>query len=216
MENKSKAPFRFYTSSILIKLTGEKASTIHELLEGIKHVTGASIFHHTHHSFRGHHFIPSLHQNDFAYWVSNILQEKELGERLASINIYEYTDIHSLREEIIRIIEWYLSKWHEERSVQEGREFHFYEAVSIVMATDYLAWTLKEFCEALKKVSLQSVYYHFFQSRLRLKVKRSDFAYWIDDSLQRPDIAKKIDAIDIYMYTLEDIRKKIIEIIEKA
>jgi hypothetical protein len=209
-------PFRFYTSSILIKLTGQKADTIHELLEKIKHVSGASIFHHTHHSFRQHHFIPSLHQNDFAYWVSNILQEKELGERLASIDIYEYTDIRSLRKEIIRIIEEYLSKWHEERSVPEGREFHFYEAVSIAMPTDYLVWNLDEFCEALKKVSLQSLYYHFFQSRLRLKVKRSDFAYWIDDSLQRPDIAKKIDNIDFYMYTLEDIREKIIKIIEKA
>ena len=108
---KAKEPFRLCTRLHLSELTGLRASTLRELLELIKTVSGSSIYHHTHRFLQQHQYLSPEPPNDFAYWVANVLGEQELGEKLASIDIVQYSSVRALREKIIEVIEDYLKKF---------------------------------------------------------------------------------------------------------
>lgn len=143
-KNDSLAPFRFYTSLPLIELTGKSAKNLIELLEIIKTIDGSSIFYHTHHYVRRHLFLSNEYPSDFAYWTAELLQEKELGEKLALLDIREFGSIHALREELIRIITEYLTQDRPLKVVSPGLEFHFSRTMSLVMPLECHAGTLAE------------------------------------------------------------------------
>lgn len=213
----AKGSFRFYTRLILSELTGERASSLPELLELIKTVPDASIYHHTHRYLQQHQYLSPEPPNDFAYWVGAAIGEDELAERLASIDTVRFTTIPELRTELVRTIEEYLQKDADagKRVVHEGEEFHFIKAVSFIMPTNYAANNLAEFVETLERITIDSIYFHMFESRLRLKRGNNDFSFWIETSLGENKIANKIAKLDPYTYTLEDLRKTIIDIIKK-
>src|SRR4030042_6700405 len=102
---KASEPFRLCTRLHLSELTGLKAATLNELLELIRTVSGACIYHHTHRFLQQHQYLSPEPPNDFAYWVSNVLREQELGEKLASIDIIQYSSVRALRETIQQAIE---------------------------------------------------------------------------------------------------------------
>ncbi len=74
---------------------------------------------------------------------------------------------------------------------------------------------LKEFIEILKKITIDSIYFHIFEARLRLEKPTNDFSCWIENSLGDKNLANSISSFDPYTSTLEDLRKKLIRIIEK-
>src|SRR3989338_10309421 len=104
---KAKDPFKFYARLHLSELTGLRATTLEQLLKLIKRVSGSCIYHHTHRFLQQHQYISPEPPNDFAYWVSEVLGEGELGEMLASIDTVQYATIRQLREKIIATIETY-------------------------------------------------------------------------------------------------------------
>ncbi len=213
----AKQPFRFYTRLNLSELTGLRAGNLSQLLELIKVVPGSCIYHHTHRFLQQHQYLSPEPPNDFAYWVSGVLGEDELGERLASIDTIQFPTIRSLREKIIATIEEYQESYPRAklRFAYEGEEFYFIKAVSFVLATNYIANDLKEFVQALKKITLDSIYFHIFEARLRLEKTSNDFSYWIESSLGDKALAGQISRLDPYTQTLDALRRKLIKIIEK-
>ena len=208
-------PFIFFTRFNLTELLGIKAKNIIELLEGIKSVPGSSIYFHTHRYIQQHHFLSPEPPNDFAYWVTNILQEDKLGERLASIDIIQFKKISDIREIFITIIEQYINRNPSSRQAYEGEQFHFMKSISFIMKTQYSAKDLKEFLEIVTKVSTHSIYFHMFEARLRLEKVENDFSYWMTTELREGDLADKISKLDPYTQTLESLRNEIIFLIEK-
>ena len=73
-------PFIFYTERRLVALTGIRAKNLPELLAGLREVSGAWIFYHTHHQYLSHHFEKPVFYNDFAQWISDALQEQRLAD----------------------------------------------------------------------------------------------------------------------------------------
>jgi len=67
----------------------------------------------------------------------------------------------------------------------------------------------------LKKITIDSIYFHIFEARLRLEKQTNDFSFWIETSLGDKELAKKIAAFDPYTRTLDDLRNKLIAIIER-
>jgi len=188
-----------------------------QLLDFIKEVPGACIYHHTHRFLQIHQYLSPEPPNDFAYWVTSVLGEDELGERLASIDTIQYPTIRSLREKIIATIESYLdsNSLAKLKFAHEGDEFHFIKSVSGVIPTNNVVRDLRGFAEALKRVTIDSVYFHVFESRLRLEKKTNDFSYWIETSLENKKLANAIAHLDPYTYTLYDLRKTLIRMVEK-
>ena len=212
---KTSESFRFYTRLHLRELTGLKARNLQELLTHIKSVPGSVIYHHTHHFLQQHQYLTPEPPNDFAYWVSEVLQEKKLGEKLASINTCDFNTIRELREKIASTIESYLEKSKEKpREVYEGGELHFIKSISFILPTPYVAQTLEEFVSLLRKVTIHSLYYHMFESKLRLEKGKNDFSLWLETVLGETELAKKIERLDPYTHTMEGLRERIIRLIE--
>ncbi|PIQ86948.1 MAG: hypothetical protein COV74_02685 [Candidatus Omnitrophica bacterium CG11_big_fil_rev_8_21_14_0_20_45_26] len=210
-------PFRFYSRVHLLELTGLKVSNLEGLLEHIKTIDGASIYHHTHHFLQQHQFSSPEPPNDFAFWVTKALNDKRLGEKLAAINICEFGSINTLRQSIVHTLETYL-KAHPEaanRSVVEGDEFYFLKSVSFVFPLPYEVQSLEAFAEVIRKITIHSIYFHMFEARLRMAKGTNDFSYWLETAAWEGELAKQIARLDPYTFTMESLRKKIIELIEK-
>ncbi|MFA5144722.1 MAG: DUF5752 family protein [Candidatus Omnitrophota bacterium] len=212
---KAKEPFRFCTRLHLSELTGLRATALGQLLVLVKEVPGSCIYHHTHRFLQQHQFLSPEPPNDFAYWVTDILGEDELGERLASIDTMQYSSIRDLREKIASSIENYLkdNPFAKLKFARTGEEFHFIKSVSFILPTNYIVYDLKEFTEVLKKITIDSIYFHIFEARLRLEKPTNDFSFWIENSLDDKGLADEISGFDPYTRTLEDLRNKIIQIV---
>lgn len=208
--------FRFYTRLSLSELTGLRASTLGQLLKLIRKVPGSCIYHHTHRFLQQHQYLSPEPPNDFAYWVAEVLGEDELGERLASIDTVQYTTIRSLRDKIATTIEDYLKDKPlvRPRFAREDEGFHFVKSVSFVLPTNYVANDLREFVDILKRITIDSIYFHIFESRLRLEKGNNDFSNWIENSVGDKELADEISRLDPYTHSLEGLRKTIVNMIE--
>ncbi len=214
---KAKEPFCFSTRLHLSELTGLRASGLEQLLRLLKEVPGSCIYHHTHRFLQQHQFLSPEPPNDFAYWVSEVLGETELGERLVSIDIMQFSRIHDLREAIVRTVEDYLAQEPSAyaKIARPGEEFHFIKSVSFVMPTGHIAYDLGDFIDILRKITIDAIYFHIFEARLRLERKTNDFSNWIETSLGDKALADELTALDPYTRTLEDLRSAIILMVEK-
>jgi hypothetical protein len=210
---RAKTPFEFQTSSHLVEITGKKAVNLKEFVEILSAIDDSSIFYHVHHAFREHQFAPGVYTNDFAYWAEEYLGENELAEKLANINIKDYTEIKSLRENILEIIKSHLEINPDSGAHDAKHRFYFCKSIAVVQKTAYSARDLEEFCEGLKKVGLRSLFYHFFEARLRLGRKTNDFSNWIKANFGDAALARKIEALDPYLYTMDQLRDRIIALI---
>ncbi|MBL7085431.1 MAG: hypothetical protein ISS43_04920 [Candidatus Omnitrophica bacterium] len=217
---KARQPFTFYTRLHLQELTGRKVRDLKSLLAGIREVSGSIIYHHTHRFLQQHQFLSPEPPNDFAYWVTEVLGEHKLGEELASIDTIQFSSIRALRNKLAQTIENHIrdmeiSGQGQFRVSSTEEQFHFIKTISFVFPTPYVARNLLEFVEILKKVTINSIYFHVFEAKLRLEKGINDFSYWIDTSYNNPSLAKELARLDPYTYTLEGLRKKIIDLINK-
>lgn len=214
---KAKEPFIFSTQVFLTELTGLKATNLQQLLDLIKTVPGSVIYHHTHHFLQEHQYLSPEPPNDFAYWVTEFLGEIRLGEYLLSIDTIQYTTIRELRNEIVRIIENYVKDYPTSlnKFTIAGEEFHFLKSVSFVLQTSYTASDLKEFQAALQQVTVDSIYFHMYEARLRIRRGTNDFSTWLEDCLSENRLANKIASLDSYTHTLDNLRFAIIKLVEK-
>ena len=64
-------------------------------------------------------------------------------------------------------------------------------------------------------VTLDSLYFHIFEARLRLMRGSNDFSNWIENSIGDRNLGRLIAKLDPYTYTLDALRNTIINIIKK-
>lgn len=203
-------PFMFYTERRLVSLTGLRARNLPELLGGIREVSGSSIFYHTHHLYLSHHFETPVFYNEFALWVSEALREDRLAEQLAGLDLLSYTSIRQLREAIIARIESHLeTSPGPPRDCPPGDEFHFCKSKSFIMPTGIVANTPADLFAQLPRITTMSLYFHFFEARLRLGHPTNDFSYWLEGRGE-PALAKAIDNLDPYIMSLDELKNEMI------
>jgi len=211
----AKEAFEFHSCLSLTLLTGRSARDLAELVEHLRVVPGAVIYHHTHHFLVQHQFLSPEPPNDFAYWATNSLLEEALGEQLAAINLMRFSAMRDLRNAIISVIQRHLDRATNLRAAPAGEEFHFKQSASFVVPTGLRAFDLRQFREALAHVSITSISFHTFDARLHLERGDSDFARWLDTSLGEHALADSIRNIDPYTFTLEGLRRRIITLIDE-
>ncbi|MBT9537326.1 MAG: mechanosensitive ion channel family protein [Nitrospirae bacterium] len=203
---KATQPFCFYTRLHIKELTGLKANNLSELVNILNDVPDSVVYYHTHNFIEEYQYLIPHPANEFALWVSDVIGDEILAEKLSNIDTFEFPSVGELRERIIAVINDGLSTRGDRRTAFEGREFHFIKSVSVVLTTPYIAHDLREFVEALRKVSINSLYFHIFESRLRLHKGINDFSIWLQDNLDERELADKIAVLDPYNYTLEGLR----------
>jgi len=212
---KAKEPFRFYDRYHLKELTGLKANNLREFVDILKTVPDSVVYYHTHHFLEEHHYFTPQPSNDFAMWVDEALGEEVLAERLASVDTFDFITLQALRERHVGIVEDYLARGGSLREAADGDEFHFVKSVSVIVPTPYAANNIQEFLDALRRLSPGSLYFHVFESRLRLGRGTNDFSAWLANSLGESELAQKIASLDPYSYTLDGLRSSLIQLIEK-
>ena len=116
---------------------------------------------------------------------------------------------------MVNIIETFLAQDSSQHYVLSGREFYFMKSVDVILPTSYIAHDLREFVEALRRITSGSLYFHVFESRLRLNKNSDDFAVWLAEDVDEKELSQEIARIDPYTYTLEGLRSLLIQTIEK-
>lgn len=206
--------FDFKTELHLLKLLGIKAKNVEELYEQFQDIPLSSVYYHTHRFLKQHHYLSPEPPNDFAYWIKNTLNIKDLSEAIASIDTIKYLGLKELKNEISLILEDYLKKTNIKNDCQKGDEFHFISCQTFVLPTGYKAKNLQEFYETIKLIDIGSIYFHIFEAKLRLKKDENDFQAWLNQ-IGENTLSKQFINLDPYNITLENLRKKILKIIEK-
>jgi hypothetical protein len=206
--------FHFNTKLDQTILLGRKAKNIAELLDGIREVPESSIYYHTHRFLQQHHYLSPEPPNDFAYWISGVLNDEILGEELSSVDIIQFSSLSDLREQFVRIMQQHIRTAEKSRDCPHGEEFHFMASRTFVFRTHYVAHDLREFRDILRHVTIESLYYHVFDAKLRLEKGENDFSRWFRD-LGNPELADELARLDPYSYTLEGLRNQILSLGEK-
>jgi hypothetical protein len=210
---KNKA-FIFKQCVNVIKATGKRAKDLRELRKVIASISDESLFHHTYQYFLKDHILE--YTNDFAHWAGESLEESSLAEQLSNIDPYNFINTADLRKEIVKVIDEYLEVFPEPRRALPGEEFYFNETVTLTFPVGIRAQNLAEFFIGIKYIDAQSIYYHFYEARMRLGGGIDDFSLWVEQVLENKDLAEKIRTIDPFMHSTEGIREHIIEVLEEA
>jgi uncharacterized protein DUF5752 len=209
-------PFYFNTSAHLLRISREKAETLSDLLQALRQCSEESIFQHTFRTLEEHHFLQEGFSNDFAQWTLADCNEPGLAECLAGVDVREFTSVAEIRGRFVEIVEQYL-RVHPRVGERRAEDlFYFCASDIIVMPTSFVANTLAEFAEGLRKVSVHSIHHHFIEARLRLKLMSNDFSQWLHEDMSLSGPARALNQIDIYTGTLEDVRRRIVRIVERA
>jgi hypothetical protein len=212
----ARSPFYFNTAAHLLRIGRERANNLQELLEALRTCPNDSIFQHTFQTLQEHHFIREGFSNDFAHWAFAACNEVGLAERLASIDVREFTSITDLRTRLVTIVEEYLKRNPRARDRAALEPFYFCASDTMVIPTPFVARNLLEFIESLKRVSIHSIHYHFIEARLRLKLNSNDFSVWLEEEMELGAVADRLNRIDIYTSTLNDVRDQILRVLERA
>ena len=208
------APFEFKSAAHLLRIEREQANTLGELWQDLQTCPESSIFQHTFRTLEEHHFIEEGFSNDFAHWAYVECAQVALGERLASIDVREFTALPDLRTKLVQIVGEFLERTPQARDLLALNPFYFCSAQTIVTPTGLAATNLEEFRQGIRAVSIHSIHYHFLEARLRRHLDTNDFSLWLESSLQLHDAAQQINRIDIYTSTLEDVRRQILRALE--
>lgn len=210
----AKKQFVFNSGAHILRIGTERARSLGELLDGVRQVPDSSIFQHMFQTLADHHYIREGFSNDFAHWAFFSCNETGLAERLAAIDVREYTSIADLRQRIVQILEEYFKRNPESATRKALETFYFCSSDTVVIPTAITAKDLPAFINGLRRVSLHSIHYHFINARLRIKLNSNDFSQWFEEELGLGQLADKFEAIDIYTSTLEGVRRQMIKLAE--
>jgi hypothetical protein len=209
-------PFYFNTSAHLLRIGRERAETLGQLLEALRTCSEDSVFQHTFRTLEEHHFIREGFSNDFAHWAFSACNEPGLAERLAGVDVREFTSVEAVRNRIAHILDSYI-----EANARSGERlatepFYFCASDTVILPTPFVAHNLPEFADGLTRVSVHSIHHHFIEARLRLKLTSNDFSLWLEEEMEMKEAARRLNHIDIYTATLEDVRRQTLRIVESA
>lgn len=195
---------------------GKKAINLRELLQGLREMDQSVLYYHLLQSRLAVTQPVVEYPNEFALWAATALQDSKLAEKLSSFDPFEYDNMEEVRESMVEILEEYLWDLPSVPWARPGFEFHFCEASIVVIRAETPATTLKDFCQGLRKVGLDAVYYHFIEARRRLGMRHiDDFSYWIEYNFGMPKLVEAIREIDVYFYTLKEVRDTLLGLIHQ-
>jgi Family of unknown function (DUF5752) len=210
-----KDPFLFYSEASLVQCTPFVADSLPGMLECLHRVSGSSIFYHFYYSLLQRHFLKTEFQNDFALWADQTLLEPVLAERLATVDPLDFPSVRASRNRLIEYVEAFVGESQTYIRVPPGKEFRFQELKSFSYPSGLQAKTLEEFGRVVRRISVESVFYHMVEARLRLENGTNDFSLWIEGSWGEPELARRIEALNPYRFGLSDMRLQISKLVQE-
>ena len=163
-------------------------------------------------NFLRHFYIAGPYPNDFANWAAIQVRDRVLGEKLSCVTPSPNKSLEDIRLELIEIIDEHLTDLKTVPFVVYGQPFYFMKSQIIKIPTGYNVKNIEEFIKILKEVDASAIYNHVFEARQRQRKGRSDFSLWLEEVLGLQALAEKFENVDSYMYSLEGLRNKLLEL----
>jgi hypothetical protein len=196
--------------SLLTIATGKKAQNLKEMADHLRNIHIGSIYHHFWGGLLRPRFDEPEYNNDFAGWVHDALQDHILAERLSVVNPAVFADLESLREALIEVIEQRLDEIGTLPWAEPDMQLHFVRSKIIVFDTREKIERPEHLVEALPKLSVGSIFYHFIDARRRSPEMMDDFRLWLrsyDDGYE--DLCTQLASVDPYFGSLVELRTQL-------
>jgi hypothetical protein len=188
-------------------MLGRTAWDERELLAGIEDVPAESITYHTRSYFLRSRYLAAPYPNDFATWAAIQIRDRVLGERLAVIDPFDFSDVEQLRAELVSIIDHHLTTAQTVPRADYGEPFHFMRSVLIEVPTGIVVQSLREFRDAIERVDTSASYFHFYESGRR---PEADPLAWLKTELGRVDVATQLRRLNPYVSSLAGMRAQLL------
>jgi len=187
--------FRFLKARYLVELTGQEASNLKEFYQVLENAEASTLFYHVYHPLLEAHLVPYEYPNDFSYWFSDSLQDKDLAEQVANIDLPKEGGLEELRKVLLHKIERAMSHG-SDFQVHKGNEFHFVKCRFAIYPSGFVARSLDELADGIASASELSVFYHMVTSRLFGQEKYDDFSRWILANIREVELADRLSKVD--------------------
>ncbi len=208
--------FLFSECVVMPMPIGKRAANLRDLLQTLREVDETVLSYHLWQSRMSITRPDVEYTNDFAVWAAKALQDGRLAEKLSVIDPFGFENMEQIRDTLLDLLEEYLWDLPSVPWARPGFEFYFCDASMIVLRSQIFARTLSEFCSGITQVVRNSIYYHFMDARWRLRsMKLDDFSNWIKDSYDLPELVSAIQGIDVWFYTIEEVRNTILELVNQ-
>jgi hypothetical protein len=173
--------------------TGRRAQTLRELRDILRDVHPGCIYQHFWGTLLRPQSVDREYNNDFATWCHRALHDVPAAERLAVIDPADYSDMESLRQELIDVIEERLDETEVMLFARADHQFHFVRSVIVVFDTHRRLTHPRDLVQALPQLSPGSIFYHFIDARRREPIAVDDFRAWLTGL--GPQYSRLCDAI---------------------
>ena len=207
-------PFSVKDCALVTIATGKKAQNLKEMREHLLNIHLGSVYHHFWGGLLSPRFDEPEYKNDFAQWAHYALQDNILAERLSVINPDPFVNLESLRQELLDIIEQRLDEIEALLWAKPDQQFHFLGSQMVVFDTQGKIEGPEELVEALPKMSVGSIFYHFIDARRRSPEMLDDFRTWLR-SFGDHDLCTQLAAVDPYFGPLVELRRQLTDLFAK-
>jgi len=212
VEQASAPPFRFVSCHGMQQMLGRVARDELELQQHLEEVQIESIHHHTHAYFLRHHYLAGAYPNDFATWAAIQVRDRVLGERLAIVDPFDFSDLEDLRAALIATIDDHLTHTPIVPRVVYGEPFHFMTTTLVEIPTGVAVRSLAAFRDQLASMEVAAVYYHLFEARRR---GHQSFDDWFE-ALGETALAEQVRRMHPYTSDLEGLRARLLQLSDAA
>jgi hypothetical protein len=212
----ARSPFHFLGCWELREMLGRRVYDERELLEQLDEVPLESVYYHTHTCLLRERTVAGAYPNDFATWAAIQVRDRVLGEKLGILDPQDAPDLESLRAEVVSLIDDHLSHLGSAPRVIFGEPFYFMQARVLEIPTGVKVRTLAEFRDTLAGVDLAVVYMHVVEARGRRGRRRNDFATWIEEQLELPELAAAMARLNPFHLGLEEVRRRLVALCDAA
>lgn len=204
--------------TLLSRMSGIKeAANLREFRERISVCGENVLYHHFSETLLRPSFDYPDYHNDFSVWAKLHLDDRILAERLGILDPYTIGSLEDLREKMLDILDERLSELPMNPAVAKGNEFFFMEAMTVVFQTGDIIEEPSQLPLKIANMTNGSIYYHFIEARRRTPDRRDDFSSWLSRfGDEGAGFACALSSIDISFLTLGEMKKVMVEMLEKT
>lgn len=194
--------------------TGMRVRDARDLLDAARRMPAGVFERHLMQCYLRPDFEVASFPNDFALWAAECLEDLTLAEALSGLDPYHARDWEAVREDMVEILEEALWERPVSPPVRQGSELFLEDGKIILVETGVEAHDLSELRDMVAGVSDATIYHHMHGGSFRNDDARNDFAVWAETALGLESVAADLAAIDFPYYTLEELRGKILAVLD--
>lgn len=197
--------------------TGQSVQNLRALREKLAVIHPESIYYHFWGGLLRPHFDDPEYNNDFASWVRHALNDAPLAERLGVIDPAEHTNLETLRQELLDVLDERLEESEYPAWAPQDNQFHFVRSQIVIFDTGRRLSDPSALAEALGSLSLGSIFYHLIDARRRDPQGVDDFRPWLARfGEEYAPLMARLSDIDPYFIDLSELRLRLVQAFQEC